>query len=291
MSNKVNPGLIAKNEALFRCPLCSGQMKLVHLKSLICADHHCFDLARQGYVNMLSHASQAKYDKQMFESRRIISKTGFFEPLSSKISEIITNRLESQSEPVKILDAGCGEGSHLARIQEKMAHSTEKDFLGVGLDISKEGIIMAAKEYPNSIWCVGDLAKAPFASSKFNYILNILAPANYAEFQRMISRDGRVIKVIPERGYLQELREIFFAESEKQAYSNDNTLGLFRSKFKLVEVERVNYNVTLPRAWLEPLVHMTPLSWGTTEERLHRALEMDLREVTIDLTILAGKII
>ncbi len=148
---------------------------------------------------------------------------------------------------------------------------------------------MASKEYTNTIWCVGDLAKAPFASQQFNIILNILAPANYTEFKRMIAHDGRVIKVIPERDYLLELRNIFYEQTDQQIYSNDNTLELFRSKFKLMDVERVRYNITLDQTLIEPLIHMTPLSWGTTKERLLKALEMNLREVTIDLTILAGK--
>ena len=58
--------------------------------------------------------------------------------------------------------------------------------MGVGLDISKEAIIMASKEYKNIIWCV-EIFGAPFAGGCFDFILNILAPANYAEFKRMIS--------------------------------------------------------------------------------------------------------
>jgi 23S rRNA (guanine745-N1)-methyltransferase len=281
--------LLAKNEDLFRCPLCSGRMKLVHLKSLICTNNHCFDLSKQGYINMLSHAQRTKYDRQMFEFRRTICRSGFYETLNTKICEIIINKLESQSEPIKILDAGCGEGSHLSRIQEKITQSSGTGHLGVGLDISKEGIFLASKEYPNTIWCVGDLAKTPFASQQFNIILNILAPANYTEFKRMIAHDGRVIKVIPARDYLLELRNIFYEQTDQQIYSNDNTLDLFRSKFKLMNVERVRYNITLDQTLIEPLIHMTPLSWGTTKEHLQKALEMNLREVTIDLTILAGK--
>jgi 23S rRNA (guanine745-N1)-methyltransferase len=34
---------------------------------------------------------------------------------------------------------------------------------------------------------------------------------------------------------------------------------------------------------------MTPLSWGITEERLQKVQEMNLKEITIDLTILFGK--
>ena len=53
---KANANFLAGYQDLFRCPLCASEMKLVDLKSLICTNNHCYDLARQGYVNMLSHA-------------------------------------------------------------------------------------------------------------------------------------------------------------------------------------------------------------------------------------------
>lgn len=281
-------GLLVQYANLFRCPLCSGSMQLVHLKSLICANNHCFDLSKQGYVNMLTHPQHTKYDKMMFKYRRIISKSGFFAPLDERISGIIMNNSETASAPLTVLDAGCGEGSHLAVIQEKVCRKMQKDFLGVGLDISKEGIIMASKEYKNNIWCVGDLARAPFADRQFNFILNILSPANYMEFHRMITDDGIIIKVIPERCYLQELRAVFYQHTDKQGYSNDDTLELFKTNFKLKDIERVRYNYTLDLTEIEPLIRMTPLSWGTTEERLQKVREMNLREVTVDLAILVG---
>jgi 23S rRNA (guanine745-N1)-methyltransferase len=281
--------LLTEYQHLFRCPLCFSQMKLVNLKSLICGNNHCYDLARQGYVNMLSHALKTKYDRQMFASRRTVYRSGLFDPLLAKILKIITRRLSPPGEPVKILDAGCGEGSHLAMLLEKITGSPDPDPVGVGLDISKEAIIMASKEYKNIIWCVGDLAGAPFASDCFDFILNILAPANYTEFRRMISPRGRVIKVIPGGGYLKELRDIFYGQTGKQFFSNKDTLELFKGKFELMDFERVSYMATLDRTWFDPLIRMTPLAWGTTQERLLTARPEDLPEVTIDLTILTGK--
>jgi 23S rRNA (guanine745-N1)-methyltransferase len=161
--------------------------------------------------------------------------------------------------------------------------------LAIGVDISKEGINSAAMDYPNAIWCVSDIANCPFANNQFNFILNILSPANYSEFQRMISDDGMVIKVIPESDYLKELRDILYEGTNKQDYSNDNTLDVFRGNFVLTDVERVRYSFSLDKTLIEPLLHMTPLSWGTTEERLQKVQEMNLKEVTVDLTILFGK--
>ncbi|UUZ82012.1 hypothetical protein LJK88_47170 [Paenibacillus sp. P26] len=117
----------------------------------------------------------------------------------------------------------------------------------------------------------------------------MLAPAGYAEFDRSLKDDGIVIKVIPESGYLQELREVWYEETDKHVYSNRNTLERFREHFDLVDRQRVHYRVAVNDSLIEPLVRMTPLSWGVGEKRLHKALGMKLTEITVDLSMVIGK--
>ncbi len=107
----------------------------------------------------------------------------------------------------------CGEGSHLQRIIE----GSNIPATGIGLDISKDGILLASKRYENSIWIVGDLAKSPFGDQSFHIILNILSPSNYKEFKRLLVQDGLVIKVVPRPDYLKELREVLYDDMEKKS--------------------------------------------------------------------------
>lgn len=285
-----NSELISACEDIFKCPICSNQMQMVDLKSLICTNRHCFDLAKQGYVNLLTHALKTKYDKQLFASRRFIFNSGFFEPLIDRISQYIINETKSKDEQIKVLDAGCGEGFPLAGIKEKVLQNTTNDVLAVGFDISKEGIIIAAKEFPHNIWCVADIGNCPFKDKQFNFIFNILSPSNYAEFQRMLTDDGLVIKIVPDSNYLQELRRIFYEQTDKESYSNDQTVELFKNNLDLIDTQRVQYSVPMDNTTLGHLIYMTPLSWGTTEEQLQKVLQMKIKEITVDLTILIGKI-
>ncbi|WP_309252348.1 methyltransferase domain-containing protein [Paenibacillus spongiae] len=264
---------------------------MVQWKSLVCIDNnHCFDLSKRGYMNLLSGSYRTMYDKRMFESRRAISRSGVYRPFYEAICDRITAEREVEREPTKVMDAGCGEGSHLHNIQQTIEQHTRNPLVAVGMDISKEGIHQAATEYPKAIWCVGDNANSPFADQSFDYLLNILSPANYAEFRRIMTDDGTVIKVIPGIDYLKELRGLLYDGTDKQLYAKDNkTLERFRAHFERVEAESIHYRLPLDKALIEPLIHMTPLSWGIEEERLQDIQGNNIGEITIDLTILFGK--
>lgn len=282
--------LMEQYEALFECPLCHSEIKVDEGKSLLCTNGHRFDLAKQGYVNMLTTPSKTKYDKRMFDGRKVMNEADFFEPMLNRLSEIVSQWQAVAHKPkVTLLDAGCGEGSHLSSLQEKVGRQVQADVLGVGIDISKEGVMMAARNDDANLWCVADLAKCPFADGAFHVILNILSPSNYSEFDRLLTDDGLLIKVIPDREYLTELRSVFYQEDDRREYSNEQTVELFDRSFELLEQERIRYSVRLNPVQLEHLVHMTPLSWGAADEQVRKVLEHNLQEITCDFTILVGR--
>ncbi|MFC7751616.1 MFS transporter [Paenibacillus thermoaerophilus] len=69
-------------------------------------------------MNLLLRPRQSKYDKTLFESRKQISASGFFEPLIERICEMIANGPQSTRETTAILDAGCGEGPILSQFSQ-----------------------------------------------------------------------------------------------------------------------------------------------------------------------------
>lgn len=281
---------VQKNSEIFKCPICGNEMTIYDLKSLICEDKHCFDLAKSGYINFLSRSVKTEYDRAMLRARNAICKSNFFKPLVEKISEIVLQQISQEDHGKRfILDVGCGEGSHLAQITSKLQTNTSLAIEGVGIDISKEGIQIASKEYPDCLWCVGDLAKTPFQDQTFGVILNILSPSNYAEFKRLITKDGILIKVVPGSQYLQELREKFYRKTAKQTYSNAKVVKLFSESFEVISHEELKYDVDLSQLNLEHLIQMTPLSWKVSEDTKQEVLNAGLKKITVDLTILCGK--
>ena len=193
---------------LFQCPICSGPLNADPDYSLRCPNRHCFDISKSGYVHLLPRPAASDYGKSLFESRRKVMQSGFFDPLHRLVSELLTESLAEHEDTAAILDAGCGEGFHLSNIRERLARGIGRPALGVGLDIAKEGVALAAGNDPASLWCVADLAACPLMDKRFDAILNILSPAHYAESSRLLKRDGRMVKVIPEPGYLRELRDL-----------------------------------------------------------------------------------
>lgn len=275
---------VRDHEAMFQCPLCGSDMRVSECKSLFCVNKHTFDFTRQGYLNLMTRPVKTKYGKELFVARRRLVETGFFEPLSQAIAEIIN---QSGKQAVSIIDMGCGEGSHLAKICDLVSNQTV--VTGVGIDLAKEGILMAAKNYPNQIWAVADLANTPFKDQQFDVILNILSPSNYAEFQRLLKPDGWVVKVVPQSGYLKELRAAFFDGSEKESYSNEVTVERLKKNFQIIESSRLQYSVLLDHLSIQSLIQMTPLAWAATAEQISLFIEKGAAPITVDFEILTGK--
>lgn len=264
-----------------RCPLCHGTVEVKELKSIVCTNNHTFDFAKQGYLNMLKKPVNTQYDDALFGARqRIISDVELYAPVHDKIADIITSR---SAENSLLFDAGSGEGSHLKLIQDKVSVETLK---GIGLDISKEGILMAAKNYAGPVWIVGDLANPPLADVSCRFILNFLSPANYSEFKRILSDDGIIIKVIPGSNYLKELRTELFSNTEESEYENNKTLDLLKKNVTVVNEERITYTKTLDADGLKDLISMSPLGWHADKEQIETFVSGGHKDITVDMHIM-----
>lgn len=282
---------VSKHLFLFACPLCHASMKVFELKSLVCSNQHTFDFAKQGYINLTTGQIKTKYSKELFEARRtLMTESTFFKPVIETIAKLINKEGIQAKKELSIIDMGCGEGSHLASICDLVSAKGNKKVVGVGIDLAKEGVVVAAKNFSkNKLWAVADLARTPFINKQFDVILNILSPSNYAEFNRVLKEDGLVIKVIPQTDYLKELRDYFFLETEKRTYSNEETVERFQDSFRFVVSSRLRYRVHLNGPLIWPLVQMTPLTWGITDKQAASFLEKESIEVTIDLEIMIGR--
>ncbi|MGI6492685.1 MAG: methyltransferase domain-containing protein [Pelotomaculum sp.] len=278
--------IIRYNQEIFKCPVCDKNMQLNDSYSLVCSLNHCYDISRNGYINLLTSSKKPVYSKKLFEARHKVCRQGFYEPLIEQLELIIKRHLGSKTgrKEVKIVDAGCGEGSHLCDLHQKI--KGDPKFKLIGADISKEGINIAATASNDIIWIVADLTRLPFMNKSIDVILNILSPANYPEFERVLSNDGIVIKVIPNRLYLKELREVFYNNNR---YSNNRVMDYFSNKLQVILTRNIRYQFNIEKELLPDLIKMTPLTWGKSVNSKLDLQQIDISEITVDLTILVGR--
>lgn len=279
--------LMKQIEGNLACPICQSTVR-VNATQLICEKKHAFDIAKQGYVNLLTHATKTNYDKDLFLSRnKLITGSDFFTPLHQQLSELIMKYIGSRH--ISILDAGAGEGSHLHIIHNRLKENLTGEMVSVGIDIAKEGILNAAKHYENPIWFVADIANTPFKEKSFHVVLNILSPANYDEFTRVLKHDGMIIKVVPQKNYLKQLREFNDdGRDNNRDYINERIVHLFYDHFNNVEQTQLQYDVVLNEENLHMLLQMTPLTWNWSQEKINQFKKSEVRSITVDFDILIG---
>lgn len=276
--------MLIDKPGFFNCPVCSKPMLVRTNGSLSCDNGHSFDFSKKGTLNLMTSATKTVYDKALFIARHQANLSGLYAPLVKELAAI------TKSHPgniKKILDAGCGEGSHLYNLYN-ITYSHPDLFL-VGVDISKDSIRIAASNSADIIWCVADLAKLPFADQAFDMVLNILSPANYGEFKRILNDQGILVKVVPGDEYLKELREILYRGKAASDYSNQEVIRLFVNNMELIDKRHINYTFPVDNGLWPDLIKMTPLVWGSDEKRRLEILNHRIPDVTVDLILLIGR--
>lgn len=255
---------------ILTCPLCKSAFKQSGA-ALTCARGHSFDIAREGYINLLSQKRSGD-TKDMARARRAFLEQGHYQPLSDAINALLLAHLEHISRPVHILDAGCGEGYYLARLRAALA--AHADTRAIGIDTSKEAIRQAAKRSPESLFVVADLWQGlVIADSSLHLLLNIFAPRNAPEFARVTLPGALLLIVIPRPEHLLNLRKtlgLLDIEDQKQQHIEEQ----FAKWFDVRALSDVTYTMQLSQQAVQQLVMMTPNYWHMSEEQRHTLQNM-----------------
>ena len=265
----------------FACPICQENLTLVE-SSLKCENRHSFDLAKFGYVNLTPQIKQsANYDKENFQNRQQILEAGFYQAILETVSDLLSNSKNAKT----ILDIGCGEGFYSRKLQERHPDKTFYAF-----DISKDSVQIASKSEPNWAvnWFVGDLARLPIKDASMDILLDIFSPANYGEFRRVLSKDGILIKVIPTKNHLKEIRQKVQDQLTNKDYSNQDIKNHFQEHFTILSSQTASLTKTITADQLQALLSMTPLLFHVDQSKIDWS---QLTEITIEAEILVGRVL
>lgn len=262
--NSLAQSIIMSSIPKYRCPICQLALSLNN-KTYSCEKKHCYDLAKEGYLNLLpvqhKRSKEPGDNKAMVNARRAFLEKGYYQPLIDRLVALYGQYGNLAGE---IFDAGCGEGYYTN--QHKKDNNTV-----YGIDIAKEAVKKAAKKYPLCHFSVGTLSQLPFDNDRFDWMVSIYAPILETEFTRVLKQGGYLVTVTPAEKHLFELKELVYQQvMEHDAQRNPI------EKLKLVAEEKLSYPMTISSGdELLNLLSMTPFAFKASEQTKLQLKEMD----------------
>lgn len=260
----------------YLCPICAASLQLnASAKNYACANHHHFDLAKEGYLNLLpvqfKHSAEPGDNKQMMQARREFLEAGFYEPMATAVAAMI------DANPAKhLLDLGCGEGYYSRKIE---AYCKNPIVLH-GVDIAKFAIAAAAKKQPGARFIVASSNRLPYADRYFDAVLRIFAPSNDDELRRVLKPSGFLLTVTPGPRHLWQLKQFIYAEAKEHALTDELPPG-----FEPMDRQRVSYTIAPNPQQRIALLHMTPFAWRANESVQQTINELAELEIEADFML------
>jgi len=262
----VCPGARPERRAVsWRCPVCRRPLDLVGgARRWCCTEGHSFDVAREGYVNLLLAGQRRSRrpgdDAEMVAARRRFLATGAYDPLSERLAGLVA------AGPAQVVvDLGCGEGRHTRRLQAPTV---------LGVDVAKAAVAVAARADRRGRYAVASVADLPLDDAVADVAVIVFGPVVPEETARVLRPGGRVVAAYPGPGHLAELRRLVY----EQAHPHEVKPPLRHAPHRFVEAARtrLRFPVVLEDpALLADLFTMTPYRWHAPHdiaERLEAAL-------------------
>lgn len=245
---------------MYRCPVCGHGLEKFE-RTLKCDHNHSYDVAREGYVNLLlanqKNSKEPGDSKAMIEYRQYFLNQGYYDVLSDALNLLVAEREISQ-----VLDLGCGEGFYSDRLRKFLGEGRAELW---GIDISKPAIQKAAKRNSEIAWCVGSSFQLPYLDGSFDTIFSIFAPFDPKEVRRVLKPGGRVIVVRPGPNHLKELVSLLYEKFEPQGDSSQLSENLGLKQVNTLSVQ-TQIHLKNPKE-IESLVGMTPYAWSLHEDQ------------------------
>ena len=130
-----------KNASLLRCPVCGGGMR-VNDNTLSCERGHAFDVAKEGYVNLLRSGKSGDRigdDKLSARCRRDFLNKGYYRVLQEYLTSLFADCHGT------LLDICCGEGYYTkavcpAREEAESESWSRKPSIKASLAVTRDDI-------------------------------------------------------------------------------------------------------------------------------------------------------
>ena len=229
------------------CPICEKPLSRQENRFL-CPENHSFDIARQGYVNLLpiqrKHSAHPGDTREQVLSRREFLEGGFYAPIADSL--IAAAKKYEASGP--ILDVGCGEGYYCTRLAKAMNAEL------TGLDISKDAVRCAAGKYKDARWLCATAAQIPVEDGAAGLLTSLFAITLPEEFHRVLRKNGLFFQVLAAQDHLLELKKIIY---DQLIFREKDTIPELPG-FALLESIPIRFTFTVEGSQVQNLFAMTP---------------------------------
>jgi len=269
------------------CPI-DGKPLEIHEKQLNCENGHVFDIARQGYVNLLpvqhKRSRQPGDSKKMVSARTQFLNSGVYEPVANALAEIAYAQITDEKDTC-FMDAGCGEGYYFNTIFNYLKDKNDgAEISFIGLDISKAAIAESTKRNKEITWIVGTNRHPPVACASVDVILCVFGFQSFEGFSTVLKPGGRIILVEPGPDHLKELREVIYSEvkiSDPQDLARAEKTG-----FALLNRKRLQFKTgAINHEQINNLLVMTPHFFRASKEGREAASNLEKLDLTVDVVI------
>ncbi|WP_063037427.1 putative RNA methyltransferase [Nocardia grenadensis] len=259
------------------CPECDRGLSSAP-GTLRCSRGHSFDIARQGYISLLTGAATKLTGDTaaMLDARAAFQNTGNFAPIADAVAAATCDT----GTRGFIADIGAGTGYYLARVLDAVPAAR-----GVALDIAKPAGRRCARAHPRAAAVVADAWRGlPIRDHTLTTALSVFAPRNPDAVAQALGPAGRYIVVTPTDRHLAELIEPVGMVTVDPA--KDRRLAeAMTGRFTRTEHRTVDYAMTLAHADIANLVAMGPSAHHADDATARIARLPDPFEVTASVTV------
>ena len=264
------------------CPI-DGTALAADGARLRCADGHAYDVARHGYANLLpvqfKPSRDPGDDAAMVAARRRVLESGLYAPLADAVAAEVRACLGTRAadaRPALLVDAGCGEGTHTARVARALRAAPGLGGVGVlGTDISVHAVRAAARRHRDVGWAVANNTRLPVRAGAADVVTSLFGFATWAPWAALQAPGAHVVVAHPGARHLLELRAAIYADVREREPPPDRAAPA--AGYALVAETRVAFVAPgVPAGLLGDVLAMTP--------HAHRAA----RDVSDPAAALAG---
>ncbi len=252
------------------CPVC-GNALAFEGACVRCSSGHSFDLAKEGYVNLLRTNRPGDAigdDKFAARARRDFLNRGYYSVLQNAFRGLFADREGS------VLDICCGEGYYTSALGENPKLEV------YGFDISREMVRLAAKR-GRGTYFVANMAAIPVAAESMDFATHLFAPFNEEAFCRVLKKGGRLYTVIPGKKHLWGLKQVLY----DTPYENDEKLPE-TEKLRLISVRKVSDTIRLASAEdIGAVFRMTPYYFHTSPADKRKLDGLESLETSVEFVI------